>query len=216
MQEEEGENGTRHIQGTVHYRNQIAFSTLKQISSKIHWERCIDLRASIKYCTNIEKRRGQIWTRGFTIPGEQMQLLRQDQLHDWQADIIDTLRGAPDDRTVNWVTDTEGGKGKTALCKYILSTFSNVLFLSSSSTKDALFQIVKEKKNFKIVLFNFPRMAEGHISYSAFEAIKDGLCYSGKYEGGYKIFPSPHVYIFANWSPDMSQLSRDRWNEIQI
>lgn len=145
-----------------------------------------------------------------------MSVLQERQLKDWQRDIIDTLKGPADDRTINWVTDIAGGQGKTALCRYILKNFQNVLFLSNSSTKDALHQIVKAHTPFTTVLFNFPRQAEGHISYSSFESIKDGLCYSGKYSGGFKLFKPPHVYIFANWHPELHQLTADRWNEIII
>lgn len=216
FQEERGQEGTPHLQGIVHYRQQVAFSTIKQISIRIHWERCIDIRASVEYCSNPEKRSGLIWISGFSLPQVQVQVLRPDQLKDWQIDIIDTLRGPADDRTVNWIVDIQGGQGKTALCKFIIANFTEVLFLSTSSAKDAAYQIIKTPQNFKIILFNLPRQAEGHLSYAAFESLKDGLVYSGKYTGGFKLFPPPHVYIFANWNPDRTQLSMDRWNIIEI
>ena len=50
------------------------------------------------------------------------------------------------------------------------------------------------------------------MSYSAIESLKDGLLFSGKYEGGVKLFPPPHVVIFANFLPDMTKLSIDRWD----
>lgn len=145
-----------------------------------------------------------------------MRVLQQGELRPWQTAIADALQQEPDDRTINWVYDSEGGKGKTALCRYILKHHKNVLFLSTSSTKDANHQIVKSSHSFRIILVNLPRQSEGKISYAAFESIKDGLVYSGKYTGGFKIFNPPHIYIFANWLPDFNALSRDRWNIIDL
>ncbi len=52
---------------------------------------------------------------------------------------------------------------------------------------------------------------EDYVSYQALEEIKDGIFFSGKYEGGMKIFNSPHVICFANFSPAEHKLSGDRW-----
>jgi len=41
--------------------------------------------------------------------------------------------------------------------------------------------------------------------------LKDGVVFSGKYEGGARLFPPPHVIIFANFLPDFTKLSADRW-----
>lgn len=145
-----------------------------------------------------------------------MQVLSFDDLRDWQREIVDDLRGPPDDRTINWIYDRNGGTGKTALCKHIIATFPDVLFLSSSNAKDAAYQIIKRDAPYKIILINFPRQSEGHVSYSSFESIKDGLVFCGKYAGGFKLFTSPHIYIFANWPPDMGMLSQDRWNITEL
>lgn len=176
----------------------------------------MDLHASWEYCTRIEKRRGRVWSAGVTVARPNVPVLQQGELRPWQLQIVGSLGQEPDDRTINWIYDSEGGKGKTALCRYILVNFSNVLFLSTSSTKDACHQIVKETKEFTTILVNLPRQAEGHISYAAFESIKDGLVYSGKYTGGFKIFKPPHLYIFANWLPNFNALSQDRWNVIDL
>lgn len=59
---------------------------------------------------------------------------------------------------------------------------------------------------------NLSRQAEGALSYASIEAIKDGLVFSGKYEGGFRLFPKPHIVIFSNWYPDLAKLSLDRWD----
>lgn len=117
-----------------------------------------------------------------------------------------------DDRSIIWYQDADGGSGKTAMARFTVATFgSKVLYLSGGSGKDILYQVVKAKEDPLVVLFNLSRSQEGKISYQAMETIKDGLVQSGKYEGGMKMFPPPHVIVFANWLPDLNALSQDRW-----
>jgi len=93
---------------------------------------------------------------------------------------------------------------------------SSVLYLGAGNAKDLQFQVIRCTFTPQIVLFNFTRALEGHVSYTAIESVKDGLVFSGKYEGGTKIFKSPHVIVFSNWHPDVTQLTRDRWEIIQL
>ena len=48
------------------------------------------------------------------------------------------------------------------------------------------------------------------------EEIKDGLIYSGKYEGGFANIEHPHVIVVSNFAPELSKLSEDRWNILKI
>ena len=56
FQKELGKNNTKHLQGVVQFKNQVSFSTMKNINERCHWTRCRDLRASIKYCSKQETR----------------------------------------------------------------------------------------------------------------------------------------------------------------
>lgn len=122
------------------------------------------------------------------------------------------LRQPPNDRTILWYYDEAGGCGKTAMAKHILHTFQDCLFLSGGNFKDASYQIIKQKQDPKVILVNLPRTSEGRVSYASFEAIKDGLIQSGKYEGGYRIYAPPHLVVMANFVPELSALSLDRWD----
>lgn len=115
-------------------------------------------------------------------------------------------------RTIIWYTDIQGGCGKTALCRYMIANIPHVLFISTGAAKDILYQVIKNQWDPTVVIFNLPRTAEAAMSYSAIEQLKDGLVFSGKYEGGVKMFPPPHVVVFANFVPDLSRLSIDRWD----
>lgn len=68
-----------------------------------------------------------------------------------------------------------------------------------------------EDEDPKIIICDIPRTNLEYINYGAIESIKNGMIYSGKYEGGQCIFDNPHVVVFANELPDGSKMSRDRW-----
>jgi len=175
-------------------------------------ERTRDVHSSVKYCTDAEKRTGRLWTIGFSIPEERLRLVPEDNLYGWQQDLLRELQGEPSPRTVIWYTDLIGGCGKTELCRRVLRTHRDSLYLSSAAGKDMLHQVVKSPYDPRIVLINLSRQAEGAFSYASVEAIKDGLCFSGKYEGGTRLFPTPHIVVFSNWHPDETKLSADRWD----
>ena len=48
------------------------------------------------------------------------------------------------------------------------------------------------------------------------ESIKNGLVFSGKYEGAQLIFNRPHVICFSNSLPDTTMMSADRWKIVNI
>lgn len=212
IQEETGANGTPHLQGFVYFRNQVSFNTLRQWDNRIHWERTASVTASVRYCSDPQKRTGRIWSRGYNVSHRDLRIIDRHNLYDWQQELLQELDGQPDMRRVVWYVDVQGGCGKTALCRYLVKHVAFTMFVSSGSGKDITYQVVKSPWDPQIVIFNLPRSAEGAMSYSAIESLKDGLLFSGKYEGGVKLFPPPHVVIFANFLPDMTKLSIDRWD----
>lgn len=68
FQEEKGENETNHIQGFIQFVNAINFTTLKKIDTKIHWEVCRNIPASINYCSKEETRYGKLFKYGIDEP----------------------------------------------------------------------------------------------------------------------------------------------------
>ena len=101
FQEETGEEGTPHLQGVVYFENARSFESMKQIDTRIHWERCRSLKKSIDYCNKSETRTGRVFSKGIKLnivkdPMEEV------KLHDWQKDIIDLIKGEPDTRKIYW------------------------------------------------------------------------------------------------------------------
>jgi len=69
----------------------------------------------------------------------------------------------------------------------------------------------------KIYFFDCPRSKQGEfIQYDFLEEVKNGYVFSSKYESRNKVFPSPHVVVFMNELPDMTKLSKDRYEIIRL
>lgn len=213
FQEEIGEAGTPHLQGLLHNQNQVALSTLKGWNLRIHWEPTRDIKASIAYCSDPAKRKdgGRVWCSGFTLPTAAIHILDPVDLFQWQRDLVAELQGAADERTIVWYCDREGGSGKTSIAKYIMVNIPSAMFFSGGKFADMAHQVVRSRFDPAVIVVNLPRTSEGKVSYAGIEAMKDGLLQTGKYEGGWRIYPCPHVVVLANWMPDFAALSADRW-----
>lgn len=131
--------------------------------------------------------------------------------YDWQQTWIDFLKTPADNRTVHWVYDHKGGNGKSDLTNYLLS-HNNAFLVDCGKIAD----IAYAYDNQPIVVFDLARDTEDYCPYRAMEAFKNGRFFSPKYNSCLKTFTPPHVVVFANYMPDMSKLSEDRWDIIRL
>lgn len=216
FQEELGENKTPHLQGVVYFKNAKYFHQMKQLHNKVHWEVSRCLKSSIAYCTDPDKRSGNVYTKGFKAK-EKLHLINEDHLYPYQQAIYELCLKKPDDRSIYWFWEPTGNVGKTALIKFLIGKFkNNIHYCSGGKANDICHQINNMSDDCKFFIMNLPRSAEGKVSYNAIEQVKDGLTSSSKYEGGFKIFNPPQVFIFANFPPEKRHLSEDRWNIYEI
>lgn len=210
FQEETGEQGTPHLQGTLCLKTKQRLTQLKKIDPKIHWEPTKSVKASICYCTKYETRTGKIWSFGIDIPKP----LKLHEPRGWQLQVMDIIKEEPDERTIHWFWDPDGNIGKTVLCKYLVAKH-NALMLTGKSN-DMYHMISKFPDKRELILIDCPRSSQDYINYGAIEQIKNGLIFSGKYEGSQLVFNCPHVICFANQEPDYTKMSNDRWNVIDL
>lgn len=131
-------------------------------------------------------------------------------LREWQQQVADILRDTPNDRTVYWCWESTGGRGKSFLAEYLVRNAGGILLPSKSAEAKYLFT------GQRIAIFDFSRSQEDAIPYGLIEEIKNAHFASTKYEPVSKIYNKPHVICFANFEPDLSKLSIDRWNVINI
>lgn len=213
-QEETGESGTPHLQGAIYFENARSWASVRKLMDGWHLEIARNWMSCVKYATKEDTRTGDQYSNFLTFSVRDP--LQGKDLYPWQVDVMNLISSTcSDDRTVHWFVDTKGAKGKTSLCKHILLSQVGWLFLSAGRGSDILCSVaayLKSGKKLRGILANYSRDKEGFISYSALESIKDGLIFSTKYESQHAIFDTPHVICFANWSPNTSKLSADRWN----
>lgn len=138
----------------------------------------------------------------------------------WQLDLIERVKDSPNQsnkRKVIWVCDKKGGAGKTDFARYHLGAFPEKWFMSKDmgTSRDAATIITNALDNGWLghgMILDLPRSAENHSRiYTFIEEIKDGVVTAQKYSGGTRVFPKPHLIVFANWLPQFFRLSLDRW-----
>lgn len=229
FQEETGENGTPHLQGVYKSKSPIKWSTLKKKFPEIHWEKTKSWKDAIKYCSKEETRTGKIYKSDdikITIKPKIKDPLEGVELYDYQKKVLKLLKKEPNERHVYWFWEDTGNMGKSSLVKHIYLKYEGNVVIANGKGNDVRNQINMhingdpkkgtEGKELKIAILDISRTCEEFVSYEVIEQIKNGLLYSGKYEGGICCFNSPHVIIFANFEPKYEALSADRWKVYHI
>lgn len=211
FQEEIGTSGTPHLQGIISLKKRARDSEFG-LPKGIHWEKPSDIKNCYLYCTKLDTRNGDVFTKNYEIP----YVFKLNTLFDWQMDIINLIEKPSDDRTINWFWSNEGGIGKSCFIKHCCSVY-NIILCSRGKYNDITNLIYKSDMNKNnIVIFDLPRNNGNSISYDSLESIKNGMIVNMKYETGFKIFMPPKVLVFANSPPDIDRLSEDRWNIVNL
>lgn len=208
FQLEQGESGYIHYQGAIWFKKKK-----KGIWIKKRTHNCIRLSlmdnelASIAYCskgpTKIEgpfKYNMPEIYMGEDLPGE-------NELYDWQKDIINIIKEPPKPRIIHWIYSNNGNMGKSTFCKYLIFHYQAQ---EVGGKKSDIAYAINTDSN--IFVFDLSRTVEDYVSYDAIECLKNGKIFSNKYESNMKIINIPHVIIFSNFAPDKSKMSIDRWN----
>jgi len=209
FQIELSEKQYKHFQGCFSLKTKERFHTVKNIIGRndVHLESVKDWNAAKKYCQKVDTRLlGPFNHKNYFN-------MTPHELYPWQEELINLVSKPPtSDRHIYWFYDRKGNVGKTYICKYLVSLYS-ANYCTNGSSKDIAYALQNDPK---IVLFDFSRSIEGRLNYSILEQVKNGLVFSGKYESLTKVFDSPHVICMANFPPDLTQLSVDRWVLINL
>ena len=142
------------------------------------------------------------------------QLLEQFNNIKWnkiQTKILEIIADRPDDREVNWIYDEDGNTGKSYISKYLQLT-EDLYYITGGKQNDILYGYEGQE----IVIIDLARTYADNLEhiYTIIENLKNGMYLSTKYETIQKIFKVPHIIVMANFKPDQSKLSKDRWNII--
>lgn len=127
----------------------------------------------------------------------------------WQESLLGQLIVEPHPRKVMWYYDEVGGVGKSLFSRRFRDEHGGRPYVVTGG-KHADIQYGYARQ--PVVFFDWPRSGEEAFPYGVVEAFKNGYFLNTKYESTPVYFNSPHVVVFANFSPDRSKLSADRWD----
>jgi len=97
------------------------------------------------------------------------------ELRPWQTNALARLDGQ-DDRTVLWIMDSTGGKGKTFLAKW-LCVVRDAFYVDGGKKADISFAYACQP----LVVFDLCRQSEEFVNYGTIESFKNGMLFSPKY-----------------------------------
>lgn len=133
----------------------------------------------------------------------------------WQFNAKEMALMKPVYRIIIWFYDARGGAGKTTLAKWLMKNENWLVTKDMGTNRDAATIIGSAKeagwKNGNSFT-DLPRSAENHKSlYEWLESLLDGLVTTQKYKGKSQDWKPGHIWVGANWLPDVDRLSLDRW-----
>lgn len=198
-----GESGTPHLQGFIELDKKSRFETIFK-NKKIHFEKTKGSNEdNFRYCSK---------DGDYVTNFKELKILKESQLYDWEKSIIEMIKLEPNDRTIIWILDEIGGAGKTTFAKYLTVKYKAVLV--DGKKNDILYVCANAPSD--LYLMNLSRTTEHFVSYDSIEKVKDGYYMSAKYESLMIVRNCPHFIVFANFLPDVSKMSRDRWNIYEL
>lgn len=132
------------------------------------------------------------------------------QLRIWQTRVLDRLIHQ-NAREILWVWDEIGNTGKTYLGKYIVA-MKDAFYCTGGRPSDIAFAYDLQE----YIVVDLARSTKLEVPYQTLEEWKNGLMFSPKYDSRMMCFAQVKIVIFANFPPDQSRLSLDRWNVMHV
>jgi len=106
-----------------------------------------------------------------------------------------------------WLWEPAGLEGKSYLATWLVA-WRNAYLVTGGKWQDIIYAYGDER----YVVFDLARDQVDKVPYNLMEKFKNGFAFSGKYESKSRIFPPANVVVMANFAPDESKLSADRWD----
>lgn len=136
------------------------------------------------------------------------------ELRPWQTRLLDSLRGDPLPRKVRWWWEDVGNVGKSFMANH-LRLHHNAVVCQMMKKADLCHLLSKMSMTTTSVVFDLTRSHEAGavaVVYEILEMLGNSYICSGKYDSTALDLPPLNLIVFANFAPDSSALSRDRWD----
>lgn len=137
------------------------------------------------------------------------------ELRRWQTSLYQKLEIEPNRRKIIFIVDEVGNSGKSWFAHwYAQQKKEEAQVLLPGKKADMAFIL---KPNLKYLFLDAPRSKQGEfIQYDFLEDLKNGYVFSNKYESRIKTYAPMHVVVNMNERPDMTKLSEDRYDIVNI
>lgn len=210
--EQGDETGYVHWQISLKLKDKQRFSWLSRHFSPIaHVEEIRNIDAADKYSHKVETRILGPYFHPKPVETVTDYFTKRGHTYKWwQQEILDIMKTEPEGRNVYWYWEPSGKVGKSVFMRHIILRH-NVFPLSNAKTADVAYAYKKMTPDQNTIIINLPRSSEGHLNYNAIESMLDGMIFSTKYESGFVMRNFTHMIFFANFHPDTTGLSEDRW-----
>lgn len=187
------------------------------------WAPCRSV-AAVAYCEKAESRQAGPWSWGMAYEYTGEDLIKKDQLYDWQKDLegFCICPWQADKRTVHWYWEAEGNIGKSAIAKYLM--WHHGAQLVGGKGTDIMYELsqakprTQEQNPKRCIIADISRTKADWLSglYATLETLKNGIIMGGKYDSQTACMLPPCIICLANFEPDRSAMSEDRWDIVNV
>lgn len=136
----------------------------------------------------------------------------------WQAELADAITHTPVPRRISWWWEAQGNVGKSYMARHLALHCDGVV-CTAMKKADLLHLLTKNLSGARCVVFDLTRTTEDgsvNVVYEVLEQLSNGYICSGKYDSTNLWVQPLHLVVFANFAPDRSTMSADRWDVHQI
>lgn len=132
----------------------------------------------------------------------------------WQAELSASVTHTPTPRRISWWWEAQGNVGKSYMARH-LALHCDMVVCTAMKKADLLHLLTKSLSGARGVVFDLTRTTEDGavvVVYEVLEQLSNGYICSGKYDSTNMFVQPLHLIVFANYAPDRSKLSADRWD----
>lgn len=236
MQGECGENGINHVQGFIHMAVKVRVGTLGTALHEALEHKNLNIRpcstngraVAAQYCMKettrvilpVAKTGGKCQKELNPYMAKlKMLSILPTKLLPWQQALLDSFQETPHLRRVTWLHDEHGRAGKGTFCRYLMCKVAGTIVLDHGKAADLFTAVADYVDKFgapNVVVFDLARAVPRGLPqddlYVAIEKIKDGCFIAPKHHSRVVAYAPPHVVVMANHAPDLTKLSKDRWD----